>query len=217
MTKIGKILAVFVAAFSLAFAGFAIATVFGGPDWQQMTNREYLKYYKFTRGGAPDYIWTATRLIDGAQVSTSKRLPEVITKVLDEVTQKYQQELQELKDREPNLQARVESLERAKAADAIGLDAYEARLRERLATARAQEADLSSKIIAATNEAQKLENETAVRREDVLRLQQTVAEIRADHFRLEEIRKQLDSILIQFQGDADRAKARQNSLKEQLQ
>src|SRR5690606_18058621 len=125
--------------------------------------------------------------------------------------------LQEFKDREPNLQARVESLERAKAADDIALDAYEARLRERLATARAQEADLSSKIIAATNEAQKLENETAARREDVVRLQQTVAEVRAEQFGLEEIRKQLDSILIQSQGDATRAKARQNSLKEQLQ
>lgn len=216
MTKIGKILAVFVAAFSLAFAGFAIATVFGGPDWLQMTEKEYLKYYKFTRGGAPDYIWTATRIADGSQVATSKRLPEVITKVLDEVAQKKQQELQELSDREPNLQARVESLERAKAADEIGLAAFDARQRERLALARAQESELAAKIIAATNEAQRIENLTTARRGDVLRLQQNVGEIRADQFRLEEIRKQLVNILTQFQGDQDRARSRQESLKTQL-
>ncbi len=216
MTKIGKILAVFIAAASLAFAGFAIATVFGGPNWVQMTDASYLKYYTFTRGGAPDYLWTATRVADNSQVASSKRLPEVLTRVLDEVAQKNQQELQELNDREPVLQARVEALDKAKAADQIGLESFEARQRERLATARAQEADLAKRILDATATAQKLEETTKARREDVLRLQQQIAELRADQYRLQSIQRQLKSLLIQFQGDKARAVDRERSLEAQL-
>jgi len=216
MTKIGKILAVFIAATSLAFAGFAIATVFGGPDWIQMTRAGYLDYYKFSQGGAPDYIWTATRLADGSQVATSKRLPEVLTKVLDEVSQKNQEVLTELSDREPNLQTRVDALTRAKAADEIALQAYDARQRERLKTTRKAEADLGTRILEVTDAAIKVEEVTAARREDVFRFQQQLAEVRGDDFRLQEIRRQLESLLIQFQGDEQRARAREGLLKEQL-
>jgi|GEM_PF-2230579 len=217
MTKIGKLLAVFVAVTSLAFAGFATATWFGGPDWVVMTQADYLAHYRFARGGAPDFIWTATRVTDGGQVASSKRLPEVLTKVMDEVTRNQQQQLQELSDREGLLKTRVETLEQAKASDEAALNTFETRLRERLAATRAQEADLSAKIIAATNEAQKLENVTAARRMDVLRLHQTVEELRADQFRLEAVRKQLESLLIQFEGDLARAQSREQTLDRQLQ
>ncbi|SFI53796.1 hypothetical protein [Planctomicrobium piriforme] len=217
MTKFGKLLAVFIAAASLAFAGFAIATVFGGPDWLQMTQAGYLDYYKFTQGPAPDFTWTATRIADGQTVATSKRLPEVLSKVLDEVATRQQTELQTLTEREPILQTRVESLEKAKASDEAALVEYETQLRARLAATRVQEAELATKIIAATNEAQKLENVTEARREDVIRLQQQINELRADEFRLVAVQTQLQNLLIQFQGDQIRAKARQQSLQNQLQ
>lgn len=216
MTKFGKILAVFVATASLAFAGFAIATVFAGPNWLQMTEAGYLDYYKFARGPGPDYLWSATRIADGSQVASSKRLPEVISKVLDDVSQKNQQVLQTLNDREPLLQARVEALEKNKAADEKALQEYVDAQRARLEAVRKQEATLAAEIIAATNNASQLENQTAERRADVLRLKQQIEEVRADQFRLEAILKQQKNLLQQFEGDAAKVKSRKDSLEQQL-
>jgi hypothetical protein len=215
MTKIGKLLAIFLAIGSLAFAGFAIATTFGGPDWSAMMQAEYFREYKIVRGGAPDYLWTANRGVDDQQIASSKKLPEVLTKVMDDVLTRQQQQLQTLTEREPQLQARIDLLERSIAADQQALDAELVLQRERLAAVRKQEADTAIEVVAATNEAQKLENLIAARREDVLRLRQLVEEIRADQFRLEAIQAQLKNLLIQLQGDAARANLREKMLSRQ--
>lgn len=214
MTKFGKLLAIFVAVASLAFAGFAIATTFGGPDWPAMINRDYFAGYTFTRGGAPEYLWTATRSSDDGQVGSSRRLPEVLSKVMDDILQRQQQQLQALNEREPVLTQRIEQLEQAIAADQLALTTYETAIRERLQQTRQAEEQAAAQVIAATNEAQKLENIVESRREDILRLRQQVRELQADQFRLQEIQNQLQNLLIQVQGDLDRAAERAEQLQQ---
>lgn len=216
MTKIAKILAIFVAVMCLAFAGFAVVTTFGGPDWRAMTRAPYFQHYNFAQGGAPDFTWTATRVSDGSQIGTSKRLPEVLVKVMDDILQRQQAELQVLNDREPQLKSRVETLTRAKAEDEKALAAYETAQRDRLAAVRKQNETVAAEVIAATNEAQKVENLIALRREDVLALRRQVEELKADQFRLQQVQNNLESLLIQTQGDIQRATVREQGLQKQV-
>ncbi|WP_437228618.1 hypothetical protein SH661x_000993 [Planctomicrobium sp. SH661] len=216
MTKIAKILAVFVAVTSLAFAGFAVATTFGGPDWVAMTRAPYFHHYNFVSGTAPDFVWTAARVSDGAQVASSKRLPDVLIKVMDDILQRQQAELQNLNDREPQLTTRVETLTKAKAEDEKALVAYEKAQRERLAAVRLQNEQIAKEVIAATNEVQKIENQIALRREDVQALKRQADELKADQFRLQEVQKNLESLLIQLEGDRQRADLREQGLQAEL-
>jgi len=216
MTRIAKILAVFVATTSLAFAGFAVVTTFGGPDWRAMTQAPYFQHYNFTAGTAPDYIWTATRVSDGAQVASSKRLPEVLVKVMDDILARQQAELGVLNDREPQLKARVETLTKAKAADEQALAAYETVQRDRLAATRKKNEEVASQVIAATNEAQRIEDLIALRRDDVMALRQQTEELKTDQFRLQEVRKNLENLLNQLQGVRQRADLRLQGLQQQV-
>jgi len=216
MTKFAKILAVFVAVASLAFAGFAVVTTFGGPDWRAVARAPYFQHYNIAPGGAPDYIWTATRVIDGAQIATSKRLPEVLVKVMDDILQRQQAELQILNDREPLLKTRVDSLTRAKADDEKGLAAFETAQRDRLAAVRKKNEEVAAQVIAATQEAQKIEDQIALRRDDVMALRRQAEELKADQFRLQEVQKNLESLLIQLQGDNQRAGIREQGLQLQV-
>lgn len=215
MTKLGKLLAIFVAVASLAFAGFAVATTFGGPDWQVILRQEAFRAYRVTRGGEPDFLWTAIRSSDDGQVASSKKLPEVLVKIMDDILQRQQTELSELTGREPALKERVALLEQAKTQDEAALARYETEYRERLAETRKQESITAGQVLTATGEAQKLENIISLRREDILRLQQEIEELKADQFRLEAIQTQLQNLLIQVQGDNARAQARWELLNRQ--
>ena len=152
--------------------------------------------------------------MDGPEVASSRRLPEVLTKVMDDILAQQRQELQALNEREPLLTARVEQLEKAIAADQQALATYEQQQRQLLEAMRTKGQELASQVLTATGEAQKLENVIEARREDVLRLQQQVRELQADQFRLNAIQQQLQNLLIQLEGDLDRAQDRAELLKQ---
>lgn len=212
MTKLSKILSIFVTVACLAFVGFAIATTFAGPDWSEAMNADYFDGYAITKSTGENASWSATRGSDDGQVATSKVLPEVLTKVMDEVQQNRQAELQELQAKEPVLTTRIAKLETAKAADEKALQGYITKLRERLAALTQQESDLTSKVTAMAVEARKVETQIVSRREDIIRLNQQVEELKADLFRLEVIREQLRDLNFQLKEHLDRASERNQSL-----
>lgn len=214
MTKISKILTIFVTVACLAFVGFAIATTFAGPDWSETMNAEYFDGYTISKSSGENASWSATRVTDDGQVASSKVLPEVLTKVMDEVQQQRQAELQDLQAKEPVLKARNDELVAAKAGDEKALEEYVTKLRTRLADLTQQESDLTSKITAIAVEARKVESQIVSRREDIIRLNQQVEELKADLFRLEGIREQLRDLNFQLKGHLDRAAERKQSLDE---
>ena len=112
MQNLSRVLALFVAVMSLSFVGFAIATYFGGPDWQAITQEPYFQGYKIVQSPGDPPLWTATRgpQSDEESVAQSRVLPEVIAAVLSDIRQRNQQQLQELNQRRPQLQARIELL-----------------------------------------------------------------------------------------------------------
>lgn len=209
MTQISKVLAIFVAVASLAFVGFAIATTFGGPDWTTVVQADYFKAYRIEQAPGAETLWTAVRGSDEEQVASSRVLPEVLTRVMDEVEQNRQERIRTLKEREPLLEERIAALGAVREADEEALKNYEADQRKRLAETRQQEGETASRVVAATEESQKLEDQIAARREDVFRLRQEVEELRADQFRLEEIQAQLRDLLNQIEGNLLRAEQRE--------
>lgn len=212
MTKLSKILAVFVAVASLAFVGFAIAASFGGPDWSEAMSADYFKAYEITKSEGAEATWSATRGSDDGQVATSKVLPEVLTKVMDEVQQQRQAEIQELQAREPLLAARLADLEKYKEVDEKALEEHISKLRERLANLTQQESELTSQVTAMAVEARKVERQIGARREDIIRLNQQVEELKTDLYRLDVIRDQLRDLNFQLIEHLDRAAERQNGL-----
>lgn len=208
ITTLGKLLTIFLTVASMLFVGFAMATTFGGPNWQEVVDLKYFDGYRIAKSAGADAQWSAVRGSDEANVASSKVLPEVLSKVMDEVLQKNQQEMQAISEREPKLQAKIAELEAAKEADKVALEKYVAELRDRLKAIREQEEQTATQVIAATNEAQKLETQTAARRDDVLRLQEQVDELRADQFRLQNIEVELVDLLNQMRGSLERAEHR---------
>lgn len=214
MTRIGKLLAIFVTIASLSFVGFAIATVFGGPDWQSVMQARYFDGYRISKSAGPDGTWSAIRGSDEQQVASSKILPEVLAKVMDEVHSTNQQRIQELQAKLPVLEARVAELAAAREADKKALDVYVERRRAEVEKVRQQNDTTSAQVVTATTEAQKLENLIIARREDILRLKQQVEELRSDLFRLQEIEAQLENLQNQVDGNLANARLREKMLKE---
>lgn len=211
-TLIGKILAVAVAVCSVLFMGFAFASWHGGPRWLKFTQGEEFNAYRITYKGGENPVWVATRGKDESQVASNRVLPSVIAKVMDDIQQGRQQELNSLRDAEPKLKAKAERLRETITKDEPALQAKIDFLSKHLEATRQNAADVAVKVGVATDEAQKLENQTSSRRDDVFRLERQVDELRADQFRLEQIRQQLEDQLRQVEGDLDRAQERHAEL-----
>ncbi|MEW4487810.1 hypothetical protein AB1L42_06985 [Thalassoglobus sp. JC818] len=214
MTSFSKILAVFVTVASLGFVGFAIAATFGGPDWSGVMSEKYFDAYEITRSPSADRAWQAVRGSDQGQVASSKVLPEVLTKIMDEVYQKQQQELQNLQQREPALREKIAALQKLNEMDDAALTAYVDQLRARLTAINAEFDELSNKVTGMSVDSSKLETQVQARRDDVVRLGQQVREVEADMFRLREVLGQLRDTDYQLQEQLDRAKERQKLLEE---
>lgn len=208
MLKISKILAVFIAVGSLAFVGLAVATTFGGPDWNAELSKPYFAGYKVSQSAGENPTWSATRA-DGKQVAANiKALPAIIVKVLADARQEYAAEITRLNEREAALTPRIALLQAAMAKDKIALEQHEAELRSRLEQLRQQTSSVAGQAASAAAEAQKLENTIASRRDDIFRLRQQLEELRADMFQLNQMRVELDNQLTQVRGDLQRAEER---------
>lgn len=212
ITSIGKLLAIFVAVASVSFLGVVIATVFGGPSWQDVMAQKEFRGYRIEKSSGPDAQWSATRARDEGNVGTSKVLPDVLTKVMDDVIQARNQRVQDLQARIPNLEQKIARIKDAIEKDDAALQAYIDQEMARLAEVRKNEQEQAALVIAATNDAQKLENQIVNRREDVFRLQEQVSELKIDLFRLEGIRDGLVHSLNQVQGNLELATERQKRL-----
>lgn len=208
MLKISKILALFIAVGSVAFAGFVIATTFGGTDWGAELHQPYFAGYTVTRTAGENPLWQATRKIDGQQVGSDRALPRVLVKVLADARQRLNTRIQDLNAREAIITPRIALLKTTMDADKIALAKYELDLRTLLTQIGKSTSEVSAEVVAGTAESQKLENQINLRRGDILRLQQQVEELRADQSRLTQMRVELDNQLTQVQGDLLRAEER---------
>lgn len=210
MTRFGKILVVLITFASLAFAGFAIAVTYGGPNWPQMASQ--IEGYKFTYVGGEKPTWTAVRARGDEQVASDLNLGKVIDAVLADKIKRLTDEKNGYVEKTPPL---IEALEKSKAsnaADEPALKAYIIKERARVEAMYTALQALEAQVLKKTDDAQKLENIASARREDVFRIQGELAEVRADKSRLEVIRRNLSEELEQINGNIERAEQRRESL-----
>lgn len=210
MTSFGKTLVIFLTFASLAFAGFAIAATYGGPNWQEMASQ--IEGYKFTYTGGENPTWTAVRARGDEQVASDRNLAKVIDAVLADKISKLNAEKTDYQGKIPPLKEAFAKAQAEHEADLPAIQNYIVKERARVAALNTLLAGLEAKVLAQTSESQKLENIASARREDVFRLTGELAEIRGDKTRLEALRRSLAEELEQINGNIERAEQRRDSL-----
>ena len=209
MTRFSKILAVFVTIASLGFFGAVmISSFFAPPNWLKYSQADYFDGYAIAKTVSADAAWEATRASDGGKVATSKSLPSVLAKVMDDHAQQQQQELSELSERQPQIQEKIDKLQKLNKIDEAAMQAYIQALRARLSEITQQYNTLSEKVAGMSAEASDVENQVKARRDDVTRLGQEVQEVEADLFRVKQAYEQLTDVKYQLQELIDRAEER---------
>lgn len=216
LTRISKVLAVFLAVGSLAFVGFAIATTFGEPDPAVLLRDPVFEGYSVALQPGGAGVWEARRAADGSTVASSKNVYDVMVKVLDDANKRNNDIVTARKATQEALEGKLATLQSAIAQDEQALVDFETKQRDLLEKVREEEKRTISQVITATAEAQKLENAVAKRREDVFRLRQEMSELDVDLYRLQEIERDLENVKVQVQGDLQRATDRNQQLKDRL-
>ncbi len=217
MASIGRPLVVVVFLGSLAFLGFALAAVYGGPNWtaemRELEGKEPHQGFIFNKSETTPVKWSVKRSGNDQQISSSPVQGEVVAAAYKALTASQQTELQKLQEEETGFKELKEKYSTALPQDQASLEAARKDLLTMLEQTRAQGAKLATEVAQKTEEAQKIEQRIAERRDDVIRLRAQLDEVRADHFRLDELRTELNDQLQQLVSLLDRAEERNQQLK----
>lgn len=219
-TLFGKIFVVLVLFGSLSFLGFALASYFGGPNWQSemlvLEGPGDDRSYQFTRSESPPHKWTVNRANVANPVANTDLAPQALIAAYKDLTNRQQQELSDLQKAESDLTQRLEAWKKNQADDEKALEARRAELLELYKASRDRASQLATQVAQQTEEAQKIEQRIAERREDVIRLLGQLSEIKTDAFRLEELKQELTDQLQQANATLDRAKERNERLRAEV-
>ncbi len=218
MNSLGKVLVVFVTAFSLAFAAFALSLVSGGPNWKGESESSELTndfVFTMTPGEKPTYsvkvrqtdapVQANTPLLAEAVVQARKRQLDDATKLKGELTQKIEQ----IKPVIAQIQSLIDP-------DTAGVkarsDAYEQQLEQLNAAKQAASAELTAK----SGEIQQTRKTGEERRDEAFRLRNQLELLRNDLFTATEQQKVLEDELIRAEENLRRLERRATQLKQQV-
>ena len=210
MTKLGKVLVVFVTVMSLAFAAFIGVTAVGGPNWSAMADE--LSDYTFKKTGGEVPVWEVTYRVTGEGLGSSKSLPEAILDAQRHQKRIHAEKLQRLDASIEGLQQTIEFETNAAEIDKAGIEARFNALREQLDQVETEIANLTVEGTEQAQLAERIRNEVEARRTDVARLASELAQVRVDHFQVQEQITQLEQRLIRLNGQIDRADRRKTQL-----
>lgn len=223
LTTIGKCLAVVSAVLALAFAGFALIAVAGGPNWQARAAQ--LEEYRFDRTEGENPQWTAAYRVTGGETgesigSPAQALPQKLIDALNHKKQRQSAELQRLdaalqgdpQQGLPPLAQRIPDARAAIEADVKALAAYEQQLAAELQTVQAAIEGLSQQVVQKTQEEFAKRNLTSERREDIYRLRNQLEEINADIYRTRAQQARLRDQLNRTYASIGRLERRKNQL-----
>lgn len=217
MASFGKTLVVVVFLSSVAFLGFAMAAVFGGPNWtaemRELEGKEPHQGFVFTKSETVPVKWSVKRMGSDQQIASSAVQGEVVAAAYKALTAQQTTEIQGLKEQEAAFKERKDAYIASLPQDQAGLEAARKDLLTMLEQTRARGSELAIQVAAKTEEAQKIEQRITERRDDVIRLKAQLDELRADTYRLEELRTELNDQLQQLVSLLDRAEERNQQLK----
>ena len=210
LTKISKILVVFVTFASIAFLAFSIIVTTAGPNWQK--EAEALPDYTFTQSGGEKPTWSVRHRLVEQPLKTSVAYPDVIAEAYkhakiepDEAIAKYPPLIEKAKN---DLAMTKQLIE----VDVKGLEARKTELFQQYDAQQKLLADTSDALIKAGEATLKLRVEAERRRSDSYRLGRNLQAIEADHFQLIEQKQRILDLIFQMQGMRDRLRERANDL-----
>lgn len=215
ISSLGRVLAVLVAMFSVAFMAFAISRWATVPDWASEARE--MEDFRITRTEGETPSWSAVTRRTGETVATSPNVAEVLEKMYQRATQDAQAEIQQYETEVPILEGEIEEAKVSVAADDIGVQNRVNVMVARLEEMEAEVQRLTSESERQKALAQKLQQERERRRSDVYRTREELAEAREDTFRAEQLQKELTDMIRRVEGSVVKLQTRQQQLKESLQ
>jgi hypothetical protein len=223
LTTIGKCLAVASAVLALAFAGFALIAVAGGPNWQAKAAQ--LEEYRFDRTEGENPQWTAAYRVGAGETGESvlSPAPTLPQKLIDALNHKKQRQADELRRLDaalqgdpqqglPPLEQRIPAARATIEADIKALASYEQQLASALQTVQTQIDQYSQQIVQKTQEEFAKRDLVQDRREDIYRLRNQLEEIQADIYRTKSQQARLRDLLNRTYGSIGRLERRKNQL-----
>lgn len=214
MTRLAKILVVFVAAASLSFAAFAAAMRSGGANWEALAASSAIsERVAIVRGDTGTY--TATARVKGDQIASSMNLADVVLKSQARVLSDMRSELQDLQTRITTLGPQQQVVASVVEVDRAGLDRHLQVWDTQLKTLDEQLTQLTDRLSMTGAQAQQLQAELREMRFEVLRLRNQLELLRDDSFAANEQKLALESELLLLKESRMRLERRQQLLQSQ--
>ncbi|MEX0701067.1 MAG: hypothetical protein WD069_03140 [Planctomycetales bacterium] len=187
MTIISKVLAVFVAAASLAFLGFVAITLKAGANWEGEARR--VEQYRFPKTEGEKVTYTAEPLphrkdrIDLQPVPSTSVLADAIIKAQANIQDQYKKRIDALDQQIALTEQAIQGFQAATVVDREALQRREAELVALLEAAQKQIEDLTNQGDAQSRQATAIQTTARDRREDGYRLANQLETIRAEQHR----------------------------------
>jgi hypothetical protein len=214
-TKIGKVLAVFIAAVGVAFLGFVGVTLVGGPNWEARMKADDLRDYVFEQSDDEVPNWSVKRLYGGKAVgSPTKLAPKAIEDARKDLKDKQSKETQELENDLEYWTKQVAQSKKFIEQDTKALEDRQAELQKELDDLNKKIEEVSAAITNTAKQVLSKQAESARRLEDVRLYQAQLEELKSDRFRALEQQKILRDQLLRLRGTNERLERRNEQLKQ---
>lgn len=215
-SRLGKILTVAILFGSASFMGFAMVTIFAGPNWKQKATE--LSDYNFAPPSAPGGKWVVTaRDIAGNEVVQANTLPAAYVAALKHSVQRDQARKTENDKVAATMKEKIAQVDQLIKADVPAIEKRIDYLNQEIMKQNAESKLVSDQILARTADAQKLNEQIVVRREETERMRSQLEELRSQYAILIEKKRRLNDLLIRSRGVLERARRRQELLKSDLE
>lgn len=197
ITKLSKIMVVFITASSLAFMGFAIALSNSGPNWQIETRS--LPDYTFSLSTGENPQWSATRRT-GEQAGSTAVLADAIGRSYVAETQRNTGLMEPLPQQIAGLEQAFKAREANITTDTQGMDARFQQLHASRDTLQQQVKQIALQATAKGDQATRVREEAERRRGSGFRLRRQMETIEAETHQLTVQRRLLLDLYYQMEG-----------------
>lgn len=210
MTRFSKVLAVLVFSASLAFMGFAMVTVLGGPNWDLKADALARDHsLSFERGKESGWDVKDNRKQPPEQVATGKSLPEVIAKAQRKLIDARKTESDALAKETDDVVKRQAREQPAITADVAAFEKRFQVLIQQLKELHLQAIEESKKAVTKSEEAKAIRQVAALRRDELIQLRNQLDVLRTQKSTALKEQKRLEDLVNQAKAvlaDVERRK-----------
>jgi hypothetical protein len=220
MTKLSKVLAVFIAALCLAFMAFAGAAFIGGPNWLAESQADDLKPFRFDKESdaqAGTISWSVSSVLGSdeekkAPIKKTPVLADAIIAARKKMSADQDQQISTIKEQIEKQKPLLKLIRDLHGFDTQALAEYRDNLRTDVTQQWELAEDQSKQVVSASQETQAKQIESGNRREDIVRLATQLDVLRTDLYQAEKHQEILKDLLYRLQAKVAAAQRTRNKL-----